>query len=209
MPAHLTTNILSGWSWSRAPGVTDLQHVTFFPPRKVWNRLKIHSHLVLSRVTLKKLSSILFLMYLHYVQIKKGHSSFSTYKPFERGEIYEGVTSIKVKSTNKGIYSVQYLKNDEYTSPWAFHSTFYSKTNLGEKGTEATRRFQCCCQGAALTWSRSRGTPEGTTRPVRVVAHSDCTVTLPASMPLGTAWNCVSQVLAVGAVLGSTGISPQ
>lgn len=71
---------------------------------------------------------------------RKGHSSFSTYKPFER-EIYEGVTSIKVKSTNKGIYSVQYLKNDEYTSPWAFHSTFYSKTNLGEKGTGATTGF--------------------------------------------------------------------
>lgn len=156
------------------------------------------SFTLLSRVTLKKLSSILFLMYLQYVQIKKGHSSFSTYKPFERGEIYEGVTSIKVKSTNKGIYSVQYLKNDEYTSPWAFHSTFYSKTNLGEKGTEATRRFRCCCQGAA----GHRGT-EGTVQPVRVVAHSDCTVALPASMPLGTAWNSVRQVLAVGAGAGA------
>lgn len=86
------------------------------------------------RVTLKKLSSILFLIYLHYVQIKKGHSSFSTYKPLKRGDIYEGVTSIKAKSTNKGIYSVQYLKkNDEYTSPQGFRSTFYSTTNLGEK----------------------------------------------------------------------------
>lgn len=79
------------------------------------------------------------------------------------------MTSIKVKSTNKGIYSVQYLKNDEYTSPWAFHSTFYSKTNLGEKGTGAPTGFRCCCQGAGY-----RGTPEGTVQPVRVVAHTSC-----------------------------------
>lgn len=107
-----------------------------FPLRKVQNTLKIHSHLVLYRVTLKKLSSILFLTYLHYVQIKKGHSSFSTYKPFERGETYEGVTSIKVKFTNKGIYSVQYFKNDEYTGPWAFHSTFTPELTRGRRGQQ-------------------------------------------------------------------------
>lgn len=50
---------------------------------------------------------------------------------------------------------------------------------------------------------QAQGHPEGTAQPVRAGAHSDCTVTPPASRPLGTAWNYVRQVLAVGAGAGA------
>lgn len=67
------------------------------------------------------------------------------------------------------------------------------------QGTEGSRE-QAPWHGAGY-----RGTPEGTEQPVRVVAHNVCTVTPPASMPLGTAWNSCQ----TSAGSGSWGRSPE
>lgn len=110
------------------------------------------------------------------------------------------MTSIKVKSSNKGIYSVQHLKkNDEYTSPRGFRSTFYSTTNPGEKGT-GRNKLPTLLALSRLPYAQqhTERTPEATVRSVRVTTRDDCTVTLLASMQLSAALNSGKQATVGG-----------
>lgn len=67
-----------------------------------------------------------------------------------------------------------------------------------QEGSDAAAREQAPWPGAGY-----RGTREGTVQPVRVVAHSNCTGTVPALTPLGTAWNSVRQTSAGSGSWGS------
>lgn len=93
---------------------------------------------------------------------RKATAVFQHTNPLKE-EIFEQVTSIKVKSTNKGIYPAQNLKEkDDYISPWDFHSAFYPTAHLGEKGQGGVEQVSnaAVTSQAPLTLSCAQHTPQ-------------------------------------------------